>query len=242
MKRLDPRRLVGRQRAARRRYRAHRHDRMPVFLQEGEVTVGRGCVGWRDVDFAGANHIAGNCWFSDVISVGFGSRIGVGCIISGPLSIGRYCSIGGHVSIGAGAHPMETAAMYTAPLLFGGRRRELADPGDQTVLGHDVWIGAGARIMAGVRVGHGSVIGAGAVVTKDVPDFAVVAGVPARILRSRFTDEVAELLLELAWWDESPEELEAYEQLLQMDLTSNPDSAVQALQRFIDRRRQQPGI
>lgn len=68
-------------------------------------------------------------------------------------------------------------------------------------VGGDVWIGAGANIVTGVKVGHGAVLGAGAVVVKDVPPYAVVGGVPARIIRYRFDEELRERLLALAWWN-----------------------------------------
>jgi virginiamycin A acetyltransferase len=68
------------------------------------------------------------------------------------------------------------------------------------VVGHDVWIGAEALVMPGVRIGHGAVVGARAVVTRDVPDYAVVAGNPARIVRRRYAEDVAARLVAIGWW------------------------------------------
>jgi hypothetical protein len=76
-------------------------------------------------------------------------------------------------------------------------------------VGHDVWIGHGAVIMPGVTIGTGAVVGAGAVVTKDVPPYTIVVGVPARPLRMRFPQEVADQLLAIAWWDWDRATLEA---------------------------------
>ena len=71
----------------------------------------------------------------------------------------------------------------------------------KTRIGNDVWTGRNVTIMSGVKIGNGAIIGSGAVVTKDVPDYAVVAGVPAKIIRYRFTEEQIRQLNEIAWWN-----------------------------------------
>ena len=77
----------------------------------------------------------------------------------------------------------------------------------QTNIGHDVWIGYGARIKAGVSIGHGAVVGMGAIVTKDVPPCAVVAGNPARVVSQRFPNAIAAALQASKWWDMDDTEL-----------------------------------
>lgn len=79
---------------------------------------------------------------------------------------------------------------------FFDRRKE-----DRAVIGHDVWIGHGAIVLPGVKVGDGAVLAAGAVVTKDVPPYTIVGGVPAKIIRERFSQTVAGKLAKIAWWD-----------------------------------------
>ena len=120
------------------------------------------------------------------------------------LIVGRYSAIASSARIVlGGAHP--TDRVTTFPL-----RRRLGLPhvadgfpssaGD-IVVGNDVWISSAATILAGVRLGDGCVVAAGAVVTRDVPPYAIVAGVPARVLRYRVPPEQRERLLRLAWWD-----------------------------------------
>lgn len=123
--------------------------------------------------------------------------------------IGKFCSITSHVRINPGDHPMHRASQshftYRASAYFEGadddsdffqwRRSRVVS------IGHDVWIGHGVIVLAGRSIGTGAVVGGGAVVTKDVPDYAIVVGNPARIVRQRFSTEVAEALQSLAWWD-----------------------------------------
>ena len=117
--------------------------------------------------------------------------------------------------INPGNHPMWRASQshftYRASAYFPGESDDAAffdwRRSHHVDIGHDVWIGHGAVILPGRRVGTGAVVAAGAIVTKDVPPYAIVAGNPARVLRRRFPDNVAERLQALAWWDWSHEQL-----------------------------------
>lgn len=126
-------------------------------------------------------------------------------------SIGRYCSIAKHVQIGVASHPTDwlsiSARQYVPTYLdfhrFVGKSvrtvgHEMFEP---TTIGNDVWIGTNAVIMGGVTIGDGAIVAAGAVVTKDVPPYAIVGGVPAKVIRFRFPEDVIRELLELKWWD-----------------------------------------
>jgi phosphonate metabolism protein (transferase hexapeptide repeat family) len=122
--------------------------------------------------------------------------------------IGKFVSIGALVGINPGNHPMERASQshftYRSwqyfedaedePELFDRRRA------DRVTIGHDVWIGRSAIILAGRTVGSGAVVAAGAVVTKDVEPYTIVGGNPARVIRRRFDEAASERLLALQWW------------------------------------------
>lgn len=122
------------------------------------------------------------------------------------LRIGRFCQIADGVRIitASANHPM--AGISTYPFAIFDHTR-LGDYMDQitglpdTVIGHDVWIGDGATTLPGARIGSGVIVGAGAVVGGVVPDYAVVAGNPARVIRHRFDAARVARLLDLAWWD-----------------------------------------
>jgi len=124
------------------------------------------------------------------------------------LVIGSFCSIGsGAAFIMAGNQGHRSDWISTFPFYwmsevsaFAGAANGFLPAGD-TVIGNDVWIGSEAIIMPGVSIGDGAVIGTRAVVTRDVAPYAIVAGNPARTIRSRFEDRIVELLLEMRWWD-----------------------------------------
>jgi acetyltransferase-like isoleucine patch superfamily enzyme len=119
--------------------------------------------------------------------------------------IGSFCSIANHVVIGGGMHPIDWVS--TSPAFYRGRdsiamkySEHDRPPVRRTIIGHDVWIGERAIIKQGVSVGTGAVIGMGSVVTRDVDPYAIVGGVPARMIRGRFPPPLAQRLLESAWW------------------------------------------
>lgn len=137
-------------------------------------------------------------------SIGNYSYINARSTIWSGTEIGRYCSISSGCSIGAPRHNMEW--LTTMPLEDIGEHPKYCENKIQrTIISNDVWIGANAVIKAGLHIGNGAVIGAGAVVTKDVPDYAIVAGVPAKIIRYRFDQEQIHKLLDTKWWELEPE-------------------------------------
>jgi phosphonate metabolism protein (transferase hexapeptide repeat family) len=122
--------------------------------------------------------------------------------------LGRFVNVASFVRIGPTDHPMWRVTQHhftyrSAKYGFGPDDAEIFDwrRERRCEIGCDAWLGHAAIVMPGVRVGHGVVVGSGAVVTRDVDDYAVVAGVPARVVRARFPEDVARRLVALAWWD-----------------------------------------
>lgn len=119
--------------------------------------------------------------------------------------IGKYCSISPGVRfVTGGVHPSSWVANYPMRIRFrlpGAYEDGTPATRGDIVVGSDVWIGTQAMILSGVTIGHGAIIAARAVVTRDIPPYNVAAGVPARVLRGRFSAEEIERLLAIAWWD-----------------------------------------
>ena len=135
--------------------------------------------------------------------IGNYTYIGRNCKIS--LSkIGRYCSIGDDVSIGPGEHDYNVIS--TSAHLYEGEDWYCDLTKKECTIGNDVWIGCNTVIRRGVCIGTGAVIGANSFVNKDVPEFAIVAGSPAKIIKYRFTPSKRIAILNSKYWETSPEE------------------------------------
>lgn len=155
-------------------------------------------------------------WEGAVVSnshIGKGTYIGTNSRLTN-CYIGRFCSIAADVSVITGNHPsnfISTSPSFFSLLKQNGLiytdKQKFDEILPQTKICNDVWIGEGGIIMGGTTIGDGAIIGAGAVVVKDVPPYAVVGGVPAKVIKYRFEQPVIDKLLELKWWNASDEKL-----------------------------------
>lgn len=162
----------------------------------------------------GGNFLDRNSQIKDCV-IGFGSYLGRNTVLNN-CKIGRYTCIGPNVHIICGEHPSKTFVSihpafyslrkqsgftYVTRQLFEENKYADNEGKYSVIIGNDVWIGDGAKILGGVSIGDGAIIAAGAIVTKNVDDYMIVGGFPAKSIRKRFDEEVINKLIEIKWWD-----------------------------------------
>ena len=131
------------------------------------------------------------------------------------LQIGKFCSIacGAKFLFNSANHTLSSLSTYPFPLFFeewGLEKKDVTNAWDNKgdiIIGNDVWIGYEAVVLAGVTIGDGAIVGTRAVVTKDVPPYTIVGGVPAKPIKKRFSEETISALLEIQWWNWSEERI-----------------------------------
>lgn len=152
----------------------------------------------------------GRVKLNNKVTIGKYSFVNEGTTVFRGATIGRYCSIGKNCQISTFDHPIKwlssSPVFYNLGMHFPGYAEEVKKqirpvrPSGATI-GHDVWVGSNVIIPNGINIGTGAVLAGGAFISKDVPPYAIVGGVPAKIIKYRFTDEQIEALLTSKWWE-----------------------------------------
>ncbi len=158
----------------------------------------------------------GNAIVKKNCSIGAFTFVNSGTSIYSGTNVGKYCSIGKNCEIGRFDHP--TDWLSTSPFQYNMKLHFPSHAGEchqikpakptKTIIGNDVWIGSLVIIKRGITIGNGAIISAGAVVIDNIPPYAIVGGVPAKVLKYRFDDPTIENLTELKWWELTPKQLQ----------------------------------
>lgn len=192
------------------------------FRNRNKIRIGRRCQIYHTL-FEGKNSVANGTKITNS-KIGYGSYININSSLSF-VKIGRYCSIADNVCVSIGNHPINYVS--THPAFYYNTEKQIGwtyhkgeplfdeiykypDGEDfyQVIIGNDVWIGSHALLMGGIRIGDGAIIASGAVVTRDVEPYSIVGGVPAKLIKKRFTDEQIASLQRIKWWERTPNEIE----------------------------------
>ena len=176
----------------------------------GKVSFIFGCEIGEKSEFEGCNVLGDYSHFSG--KMGYGTYLSSQCIIEG--IIGRYTSIAPNVVCVRGIHPYKAPYVSTSPMFFSknkimgqtfAERQTFNEWKEQIEIGNDVWIGERAFLTGGIKISDGAVVFSCSVVTKDVPPYAIVAGIPAKIIGYRYDKETIAFLLKFQWWNRSLE-------------------------------------
>lgn len=188
------------------------------FRFRGRCRIGSMSVVSKQSKFEGMCQIHPNSYFHG--SMGIGSYLGSNSFLS--ANIGRFTSISQYVRCNPGIHPYNYPFVTTSPCFYSLNKNHSqcgstfaveqvfdefklvdVDKNIAVEIGNDVWIGERVFLVGGIRIGDGAMVLAGAVVTKDVPSYAIVGGVPAKIIKYRYDDDTIQFLKNIKWWNNS---------------------------------------
>jgi acetyltransferase-like isoleucine patch superfamily enzyme len=179
-----------------------------VLLKNPTLEIGRNAV-ITNSTIGKYNSFAENTQFSNS-TIGDYSYIAQGTIINN-ASIGKFTCVGPDVLIGLGEHPTEKFVSIH-PIFYSLAKQvgvtfasatHFDEFPNKAIIGNDVWIGSRVIILGSAKIGNGAIIASGAVITKDVPPYAIVAGIPAKVIKKRFSEKKIESLQESQWWNQS---------------------------------------
>lgn len=209
------------------------------LLQNNNIIVSLSSKIGENVIFEGKNRVGAGTILSNTF-LGYGSYVHDHSNVSG-CRIGRYCALANGILRASGTHPLDQVSIHPAfystshPCGLSYVEKDcfqevsyLEKP-YQVIIGHDVWIGTGATLLDGVTIGNGAVVAAGAVVTKDVPPYAVVGGVPAKVIKYRFSQNIIEKIEKSRWWDKDTVWLREHAQYFK-----DPESFIKMLEEETD--------
>ncbi|MBJ2135415.1 CatB-related O-acetyltransferase [Paraglaciecola chathamensis] len=180
-------------------YRALRSKLVTLYV----IFKNRNCVMSYDSNLANNNIFGYQVKIADKCRV-FASNIGDYSYLADNVSlnkckIGKFCSIGPSSKINLGNHPIN--AVSTSPSTYSETTSKEYSRFIDVTIGNDVWIGADVKVCGGVTIGHGAVIGACSYINQNVPPYAVVVGIPGKIIKYRFDEKTISKLIKLSWWD-----------------------------------------
>nr|WP_319219504.1 CatB-related O-acetyltransferase [uncultured Trichococcus sp.] len=168
-------------------------------------------------EYGAGNKFTKGVFLADYALIGDHNYLGPYTMINNAI-IGNYCSFGPGVKIGQGEHSIDfiTTCQKISKTMINHSLNK-----SPTIIGNDVWCGANVVVLQGVQIGDGAVIGANAVVTRDIPDYAIAVGVPAKIIKYRFDSETIEVIKKSGWYNREIEEAKIIIKSLETDLFSN---------------------
>lgn len=152
------------------------------------------------------------------------------------VTIGNFSAIGVNTLMGLGRHPLNYASTQSIFYKNNNMKNDWVKPIDfeqglAIHVGNDVWVGRNCTVLDGVTIGDGAVVATGAIVTKDIPPYAIAGGVPAKVIKYRFSEEIIERLLEIKWWNFSDEEITTH-----IEFFRNPDLTIDKLNAYFPKK------
>jgi acetyltransferase-like isoleucine patch superfamily enzyme len=169
--------------------------------------------------FFNKNFIHPFSYISKNVSIGSGTNINGPCFLTSHVSIGKNCAIGYNLRVRVDEHSTKYPNML-GKLQQQNKFSSILKFKNKTSIGSGTWIGDNVIILGGINVGQGAVIGAGSIVTKNIPDYAIYAGNPAKLIRYRFTNKVIKELLDINWFDWDVSKIKKNKIFFNTDLSS----------------------